>query len=145
MLFCARWTRWDWASTHKFNLKFGIKETPVTSKASLLANHAVRAATIPLEYVDVPAEKTISGNPRVGTAVLGQIGDCTVGVWEISVGVSTDVESNEFFIVLSGDGTITFSDGSADMHLKPGSVGHLREGAATTWTVTQTLRKIYIA
>ncbi len=110
----------------------------------LLANHCVDATSVALEYRDLPAEQTASGQPRVGTAELGRLGDQTIGVWELSPSVSTDVEANEFFIVLSGAGTVAFADGSPSLHLKAGSIGHLTEGAATTWTVTETLRKVYV-
>ena len=116
----------------------------MNSSALLLLNHAVQASTLPLDLQDLAAQKTLSGTPRVGTAVLGQLGDCTVGVWEMSPSVTTDVEVNEFFIVLSGRGKVSFADGSPDMQLQPGSVGHLKEGAQTTWTITDTLRKIYL-
>lgn len=116
----------------------------MTSSALLLANHAVHAATMPLQYEDLPASKVIAGAPRVGTAELGQLGESTVGVWELSPSVSTDVEADEFFIVLSGSGTISFDDGSPDLTLQPGTVGHLRAGTKTTWTITSTLRKIYV-
>ncbi|WP_374563093.1 cupin domain-containing protein [Ideonella sp.] len=111
----------------------------------LLANHCVDAARLTLAYRTLPAEQTVSGTPRVGTAELAQLGDCAIGVWEMSPSVSTDVEIDEFFIVLSGEATVTFADGSAPLHLKAGSLGRLAPGTATTWTVTETLRKVYIA
>jgi len=117
----------------------------MNTPTALLANHCVAAASMELEYHDLPADQTISGQPRVGTAILGQLGDCTIGVWEMSPSVSTDIESDEFFIVLSGRATVRFDDGTAPLLLQPGSVGHLAAGSATTWDVTQTLRKIYIA
>jgi uncharacterized cupin superfamily protein len=63
----------------------------------------------------------------------------------MSPSVSTDVETDEFFIVLCGAATVSFADGSPTLQLQAGSVGHLAAGASTTWTVTQTLRKVYIA
>ena len=112
--------------------------------ATLLSNRGVQAASVVLAYEDLPPERTLAGRARVGTAVLGELGGRTIGVWEISPSVSTDVESEEFFVVLAGEGTIQFSDGSPDLVLRAGVVGRLAAGAATTWTVTQTLRKIYI-
>ena len=115
--------------------------TPFT----LLANHCVHAASMALNYRELPAEQTVSGTPRVGTAELGQLGECSIGVWEMSPSVSTDIEADEFFIVLSGKGTVEFADGTPALQLQAGSVGHLRAGTATTWTVTETLRKVYVA
>jgi uncharacterized cupin superfamily protein len=116
----------------------------MTHPFSLLANHCVDAAVVALEYRDLPAEQTVSGRPRVGSAELGQLGECAIGVWEISPSVSTDVEADEFFIVLSGAATVAFADGSPPLHLEPGSIGRLAAGSATTWTVTKTLRKVYV-
>jgi uncharacterized cupin superfamily protein len=112
--------------------------------SALLSNHCVQAASVALAYEDLPPERVLQGPARVGTAELGALGDCTVGVWEITPSVSTDVESEEFFIVLDGEATVRFADGSPDMVLRAGTVGRLAAGAATTWTVTRTLRKIYL-
>lgn len=111
----------------------------------LLANQCADANCVQLAYRNVPAELTVSGKPVVGTAELGSLGDCHIGVWEISPGVTTDVEVDEFFIVLSGCASVTFSDGSPVMNLRAGSIGHLSAGTATTWHVTETLRKVYLA
>lgn len=110
----------------------------------LLANHCVAASQLALDYQPLPPEKIVTGTPRVGTAELGRLGDCCIGIWELTPSVSTDVEADEFFIVLSGAATVTFADGTPSLQLHAGSVGRLRAGTATTWTVTETLRKIYV-
>lgn len=117
----------------------------MNSPFKLLANHCADANVVQLAYRNVPAELIVSGHPVVGTAELCNIGACRVGVWQMSPGVSTDVEVDEFFIILSGCATVTFSDGSPAMNLKAGSIGHLSAGTATTWYVTETLRKVYLA
>lgn len=111
----------------------------------LLANRCADANTVQLTYRNLPVEQIVSGKPIVGTAELGSLGDCHIGVWEISPGVTTDIEVDEFFIVLSGCASVTFSDGSPAMKLKAGSIGHLSAGTATTWYVSETLRKVYLA
>jgi uncharacterized cupin superfamily protein len=111
---------------------------------TLLANRFADASALPLAYVDMPLEQVISGNPRVGTAALGELGECRIGVWEISPSISTDVECDEFFIVLFGLATVAFADGRPALRLRAGSVGRLAAGAVTTWTVSETLRKVYI-
>lgn len=111
----------------------------------LLANRCTDATQVQLEYRTLPPEQIISGAPQVGTAELGQLGETSIGVWEMSPSVTTDVEVDEFFIVLSGRATVAFADGTPDLYLQPGTVGHLAAGTATTWSVTETLRKIYIA
>lgn len=117
----------------------------MTIPFELAANQVAQAASMTLDHTSPPLGKIIAGNPRIGTAVLGSMGECTIGVWEITPSVTTDIEVDEFFIVLSGAATVSFDDGTPALHLSAGSVGRLARGAATTWTVTETLRKIYIA
>lgn len=104
----------------------------------------VAAAALKLDLVPVAESQVVSGSPVVGVAELGLLGDREYGVWEHSVGASSDVEADEVFVVLFGAATVEFSDGTA-VSLGPGSVGRLREGQRTVWTVTETLRKVYIA
>lgn len=104
----------------------------------------VAAATLELELNPVAESQVISGSPVVGVAELGMLGDREYGVWEHSVGASSDVESDEVFVVLFGSATVDFADGTA-VSLGPGSVGRLHDGQRTVWTVTETLRKVYVA
>jgi len=46
--------------------------------------------------------------------------------------------------VLFGQATVAFSDGRPSLHLRAGCVGNLAAGIATIWTVTETLRKVFI-
>ncbi len=117
----------------------------MTCDPALSINRCVDAAALPLETRELAADQVVTGRPRVGSAELGRVGECAIGVWEISPGTSTDVEIDEFFVVLSGAATVSFADGSPPLHLKAGSIGRLAAGSATTWTVTATLRKVYIA
>lgn len=64
------------------------------------------------------------------------------GIWEITPGTVTDVETDELFVVLSGRATIEV-EGGATIEVGPGDVCLLAEGAKTTWTVHETLRKVY--
>lgn len=111
----------------------------------LLANRCTDATAVQLEYRSLPASQIISGTPQVGTAELGQLGEVSIGVWEMSPSVTRDVEVDEFFIVLSGRATVAFADGSPELLLQPGTMGHLAAGTATVWSVTETLRKVYVA
>lgn len=110
----------------------------------LKANHCIDATTLPLSHHDLPREQTLAGHARVGTLELGGMGECGIGVWEITPSVSIDVEADEVFVVLSGRATVSFDDGSPDLHLQAGVVARLQAGSRTTWTVPETLRKIYI-
>lgn len=115
-----------------------------TNKQALLS-FAMQAASIRLAYVSLPCGQVVSGSPRVGTALLGALGGCEVGVWEITPSVTTDIEVDEFFIVLCGAATVSFDDGTPALQLTAGSVGRLAQGAVSTWDVTETLRKVYLA
>lgn len=104
----------------------------------------VQASRLELEYEPVATEQVVSGSPRVGTAVLHDFEGREIGVWEHTVGASTDVEADEVFVVLFGAATVEFNDGRV-LTLGPGSVGRLEDGDQTVWTITETLRKVYVA
>ena len=63
---------------------------------------------------------------------------------KMTPGVMSDVEADEVFVVLAGAATVEFDDGSAPLTLGPGDVVRLADGARTVWTVTETLRKVYL-
>jgi uncharacterized protein len=107
-------------------------------------NTAVRAATLPLDTDPVPTDQRVSGSPRTGVHALTEFGGLEVGVWEMTPGVMTDVESDEVFVVLSGAATVEFADGEPALQLAAGDVVRLTAGAETVWTVTETLRKVYL-
>jgi uncharacterized cupin superfamily protein len=104
------------------------------------------AAAISLESL---GSAVVSGSPEAGGLELGSLGETEFGLWEHTVGTSTDVEADEVFVVLSGRGTVeieAFDDSPAiTLDLQPGSVVRLAEGMRTTWTITETLRKLYVA
>ncbi len=75
---------------------------------------------------------------------LAAIKASEVGLWEAGPGTDIDVEIDEVFLVLAGAGTVTFEDGST-LALAPGVVVRLVAGDRTTWTITDRLRKLYLA
>lgn len=104
----------------------------------------MNALTVVLQHEPLPPEQVLSGSPTTGSLVLEERADGTeVGVWEMTPGVATDVEVDELFVVLSGSATV---DGVTEqpLELAPGSVVKLTAGMRTTWTVRETLRKIYV-
>jgi uncharacterized protein len=109
----------------------------------------VRAAALPdadLEADPLDPAKVVSGEPEVRVLGLhegGGDGGVAVGVWQHSAGVSRDVEADEIFVVLSGRATVEV-EGGPTLEIGPGDVGLLPAGARTTWTVHETLRKIYV-
>lgn len=91
-----------------------------------------------------PAAEVVSGDPHTGVLELGGIHETGVGIWELTEGTVRDTEVDELFVVLSGRARIDFESGET-VDLSPGVCVRLREGERTTWTVTETLRKIWIA
>ena len=102
------------------------------------------AAGLELPLADVPPAQRIAGAPRTGAARLGDFGSVSLGVWEMTPGTMRDVEIDEVFVVLHGEATIAFEDGTIVV-LEPGDVVKLQAGQRTVWTVTKTLRKVYLA
>ncbi|WP_236685365.1 cupin domain-containing protein [Demequina salsinemoris] len=120
--------------------------TEGSEPSTLEPGRSVVAAGLPVPLEALPDSQVESGAPLAGAVALATLGEAEIGVWEHTPGVSTDVEADEVFVVLSGRATIDFTDGSAaPLEVGPGSVVRLAEGQATRWTVTETLRKVYIA
>ena len=53
------------------------------------------------------------------------------------------MEKDEAFVVLAGEGTVTFADGEV-VDLAPGSLVRLHAGESTVWQIRSTLRKVYV-
>jgi uncharacterized cupin superfamily protein len=107
-------------------------------------NTVVHAATLDLDHEPVPADQSVRGEPTTAATALDEFGGLEVGVWEMTPGVMTDVEADEVFVVVSGSATVEFGDGSQSLRIGPGDVVRLAAGAKTVWTVTETLRKVYL-
>lgn len=107
-------------------------------------NTAVHAGDHFVEHKAVALEQVVNGHPHTGLATLGRFGGLEVGVWEMTPGVMRDVEADELFLVIAGAAVVEFADGTAPLTLKPGDVVRLAKGAETVWTVTETLRKVYL-
>jgi uncharacterized cupin superfamily protein len=87
----------------------------------------------------------LAGDPQAadGEIARSATGDLVTGVWTCTPGQMTDVEADETFVVLSGRATIV-AEGEEPVEVGPGDVCVLAAGARTTWTVHETLRKIYV-
>jgi uncharacterized cupin superfamily protein len=99
--------------------------------------------TVPLEPAPLDPADVVAGEPQTGAAAFATIASSEVGVWEHTAGTSRDVEVDEIFLVLSGSGTVSFGGGET-VDLVPGRLVRLHAGELTTWTVTDTLRKVYV-
>ncbi|NUR84622.1 MAG: cupin domain-containing protein [Nonomuraea sp.] len=99
---------------------------------------AVPVHDVRLAPDELAPEQIVAGAPRTSSFDLGG----GRGIWEITPGVVTDVESDEIFVVLSGRATIAV-EGGTTIEVGPGDVAILAAGARTTWIVHETLRKVY--
>jgi uncharacterized cupin superfamily protein len=96
-----------------------------------------------LEPYDLEPGDVVDGTPRTAELGVTSIGAVAVGIWEITPGTVSDVEKDEAFVVLAGEGTVTFADGEV-VELAPGSLVRLHAGESTVWAIRSTLRKIYV-
>lgn len=68
---------------------------------------ATNAQALRLEHKTVPVDQSVAGSPTTGFVALGSFGGLEVGVWEMTVGTMTDVEVDEVFVVIVGRATVT--------------------------------------
>jgi uncharacterized protein len=104
---------------------------------------AFSATDVVVEHRPLAGGQVVEGAVTTAVASVAQEGDMEVGVWEHSVGTSTDTEVEEVFVVIEGEGSVTCAEGGR-IELAPGVVGLLPAGAQTTWHVTKPLRKVWI-
>jgi len=97
---------------------------------------SVQAAELALD--ELHPDQIISGTPVTSYLELAE----GRGIWQITPGVVSDIERDEIFVVLSGRATIAV-EGGTTIEVGPGDVCLLAEGVRTTWTVHETLRKVY--
>ena len=106
---------------------------------------AVAALEVEIVLEPVAGDQVVHGAPAAGFATVSSFGDLEVGVWEMTVGAMRDVESDEVFVVIAGRATVTFGADDRVMNLSAGSVARLAAGDRTVWTVTETIRKVYMS
>jgi uncharacterized cupin superfamily protein len=124
----------------------GLQTRTLASKVvRVKPNTSIRASALDLDTQPVAPDQTVSGQPRTAVHTLTEFGGLEVGVWEMTPGMMSDVESDEVFVVLSGSATVEFADESETLHVQTGDVVRLAAGARTVWTVTETIRKVYLA
>jgi uncharacterized cupin superfamily protein len=123
----------------------GVQTCTLASKViGVKPNTVVHAATLDLDHEPVPADQSVRGEPTTAATAIDEFGGLEVGVWEMTPGVMTDVEADEVFVVVSGSATVEFGDGSQSLRIGPGDVVRLAAGSETVWTVSETLRKVYL-
>lgn len=112
----------------------GSYDRPMESR--ILATGATSVPVTPL--TEAAAAKTPAAGliEFAGTPV-------TCGLWEHTVGTSTDTEVDEVFVVLTGRARILI-EGGPELDVGPGDVVQLAAGAQTTWHVSEPLRKFWV-
>ena len=100
--------------------------------------------TAALEHEPLPHEEVVDGCPSTAVLTLGSVGGAEVGLWEMSEGTARDTEVDEVFVIVSGRGSVLFDDGER-IDLAPGVAVRLTAGERTVWTVTERVRKIWMA
>ncbi len=114
--------------------------------SALAAGTGADALALALAHEPLPASEVVAGTPTTASVALSALGGVEVGVWEMTPGTASDTEADEVFVVLSGRAVIRFvSPELPSLEVGPGSVVRLAEGMQTVWTVTETLRKVYVA
>ena len=108
-----------------------------------MPNRVVHVAALALDHQPLPADQVVAGSPTTAARAVDLSPVWEAGVWEHTVGTSTDVEADEVFVVISGRATIAI-DGGPTLEVGPGDLAVLEAGAVTTWTVHETLRKVYV-
>lgn len=102
-----------------------------------------QASDVETAWSDLPADKCLTAGVRTAIAEVVDDAGLSVGVWEHSVGRSTDSFDDEVFVVIEGRGTVTDQHGNV-IHLAPGVVGVLHPDDETVWEITEPLRKVWI-
>ena len=100
--------------------------------------------TAAVQHEPLPADEVVDGSPTAAVVSHDAVGGAEVGLWEMSEGTARDTEVDEVFVVVSGRGSVSFEDGER-IDLAPGVAVRLTAGEHTVWTVTERLRKIWVA
>lgn len=106
---------------------------------------ALPIAALELPHERVPAQQHVAGSPTTATAELGSFKGVEYGIWEMTPGTSTDIETDEVFVVVSGRARIEFPDDGYSIEVAAGDLVRLATGQHTVWHVTETLRKVYFS
>jgi uncharacterized cupin superfamily protein len=108
-----------------------------------MACRVINASRLELPLQPLPAAQVKAGSPRAGVVPVAAVAGLAAGIWEHTAGVSTDVEVDELFVVLSGRATIEV-EGGPTLEVGPGDLGVLEAGARTRWVVHEDLRKVFV-
>ena len=110
----------------------------------------IDTAAVDLDAVDwpemelYPEHKILAGAPSAATVLLGDTGNCQMGLWRVTAGsFSTDhVGYIEFVHILSGSGRLVRDDGTVT-ELRPGTTVFMETGWKGRWEVDEPLAKVF--
>ncbi len=102
----------------------------------------VRVADAELTPEDLKPSRVLAGNPVVSSTVLPSDSKVRYGIWQITPGQAVAIAPRGMFVVLSGRATIAV-EGGPTFDIGPGDTCIWDGGERTTWTVHETLRKVY--
>jgi hypothetical protein len=102
----------------------------------------VRVADAELTPEVPKPERILAGNPVTSSMRLPSDARVRYGIWQITPGQAVEVAPTGMFVVLSGRATIEV-DGGPTFDIGPGDVCVWDGGERTTWTVHETLRKVF--
>ncbi|MFT4233477.1 MAG: cupin domain-containing protein [Microbacterium sp.] len=108
----------------------------------------MNALTIEIPFAPVPSEQVVDGAPQTGFVPFPRSLSLSkgAGAWAMTPGTMTDTEASEVFVVVAGRGRVDFIDPPLpSIDLTPGAIVRLDDGQKTVWTVTETLRKVYLS
>lgn len=90
-----------------------------------------------------PLEEATGPEMSTSGVTLWEDGDRSAGIWECTPGPSRwTLETNEVIHLVAGRMTVT-PDGGAPSEIGPGDVAVFPLGWTGTWTVHETVRKVY--
>lgn len=119
-----------------------MADASITPSVNLMTCRILHSAADAITLRPLDPAQVLDGQPAAGVVEFSVTGiDC--GLWEHTPGMSTDVEADEVFVVISGRARIEVQGGPV-LEVGPGDVVQLEAGATTTWTVTETLRKLWV-
>ncbi|KAB1663891.1 cupin domain-containing protein [Pseudoclavibacter sp. CFCC 13611] len=118
----------------------------MSGTAALPVGGVINVGSQTIHHSPVPVAQIVSGAPTTGARPVGELGELSVGIWEMSEGCMSDVEQDEFFVVVSGTARVEFLQPHGEtVELRPGSLMRLGAGMQTRWTVLEgPLRKVYL-
>nr|WP_218680960.1 cupin domain-containing protein [Rhodococcus qingshengii] len=107
---------------------------------------AVSSRDVPVVPYDVDPARIVDGSPTLamGQLWMSEDGSQRHGIWQMTPGTVTDIDGPETFVVIEGHATVVWPKDETSIDIGPGDVVVLVAGDLVTFTVHETLRKLYV-